>query len=289
MTTEQYDDPVIPKFWNLPILRHLNKLQDMSNSSKGVPDYIKTQIQNCIDCINSREDYCDSTTSPSSTAIENMITKTNQHPWQQVYDRGDIQWKVGPGMLTGQMEGSFLKTLVSMANARRILEIGLFTGNSALAMAEALPVDGKVIALEISGYIGKFARQLMDESPHGEKVDIMIGPAKDNMEQLAQEGQKFDIVFIDANKEGYLDYYKIVMDNDMLTPRGTILIDNGLHGGMAYLSPEQSLLPGLEGSNMIITNFNEYVYNDDRVAQVMIPIRDGIMAIRRKDEFEGKL
>ncbi|XP_033735961.1 probable caffeoyl-CoA O-methyltransferase 1 isoform X2 [Pecten maximus] len=288
MTTKPYDDPVIPQYWDQPILRHLTKLQDMSNV-QGVSNDIQTQIQICIDCIKAREDYCDDITSLSSTAIENLVYQTNQQNWQQVYDRGDIQWKVGPGMLTGELEGNFLKTLVSMSNAKRVLEVGLFTGNSALAMAEALPVDGKVVALEISEYIGKFARKLMDESPHGKKIDIQIGPAKDNMEKLAQEGHQFDIVFIDANKEGYMDYYKIIMDNNMLSPRGTILIDNALHGGMAYLSPENALLPGMEAVNMVITKFNEYVYNDDRVSQVMIPIRDGVLAIRRKDEFEGEM
>ncbi|XP_033724822.1 caffeoyl-CoA O-methyltransferase 1-like [Pecten maximus] len=236
-------DPVIPKFWGQPVLRHLTKLQEMANVT-GLPSDVQAQIQSCIDCVNAREEYCDNITLPSSTAINKLISKTEEHPWLHVYENRDIQWKVGPGMLTGQLEGSFLKTLVSMSNARRILEVGLFTGNSALAMAEALPADGKVVGLEISEYIGDFARQLIDQSPHGKKVEIRIGPAKENMEQLAKEGEQYDVIFIDANKEGYIDYYKIIMDNNMLAPRGTILIDNALHGGMAYLSEDLALLPG---------------------------------------------
>ncbi|XP_060085414.1 uncharacterized protein LOC132564777 [Ylistrum balloti] len=285
-TTTTFVDPAVPKFWSTPLLRHLNKLQEIA-SSQEVPSGVKEQIQTCIDCFNACEDYCDKISSTSSSAVNNLISQTEKHPWQSVYDNGDIQWKVGPGMLTGQLEGTFLKTLLSMSDAKKVLEVGLFTGNSALAMAEALPADGKVVGLEISEYIGDFARHLVDQSPHGKKIEIRIGPAKETMKQLAKEGEKFDVIFIDANKEGYMDYYQIIMDENMLTPRGTILVDNALHGGMAYLSHDLALLPGMEGVNNVVTSFNDFVYNDDRVRQVMIPIRDGVMAIRRKEDFEG--
>ncbi|XP_033736139.1 O-methyltransferase MdmC-like [Pecten maximus] len=271
-----------------PVKRHLVKLLETAKT-RGVPEDIQTQIQTCIDCANALDDYCDTITSPSSEAMKNLITETETHPWKQAHDEGKTQWMVSSRMLSGALEGTFLKTLAGMSNAKRVLEVGLFTGCGALAMAEALPADGKVVTCELSEYVGDVARKLVDQSPHGKKIDIMIGPAAESIQQLATEGQQFDMVFIDANKEGYIDYYKIIMDNDMLTPRGTILIDNALHGGQAYLPKDKLQLDESRiAQSHVMREFNDYVYNDNRVNQVMVPIRDGVMMIRRKEAFEGE-
>ncbi|XP_060072826.1 O-methyltransferase MdmC-like [Ylistrum balloti] len=271
-----------------PVLRYLLNLQE-SAKVKGVPEDIQTQIQTCIDCIIARDDYCEDISSPASEAMGILIEETKNHPWQQAYNGGKIQYQVSPMMLSGALEGSFLKMLTGMSNAKRVLEVGLFTGCGALAMAEALPADGKVITCEIEEYVADVARKLIDQSQHGKKIDIMIGPATESLQQLAKERHQFDIIFIDANKEGYTDYYKIIMDHDMLTSEGTILIDNALHGGRTYLSTEKLLIPKCQNTDChMMSDFNNYVYNDNRVSQVMVPIRDGVMVIRRKEAFEGQ-
>lgn len=271
-----------------PVARHLKKLLETAKTQGAAGD-ILTQIQNCLDCEKARDDYCDTITSPSSEAITNLITETENHPWQHAFEEGKIQWRVGPRMLSGALEGSFLKMLTGMSNAKRVLEVGLFTGCGALAMAEALPTDGQVVTCEITEYVADVARKLVDQSPHGKKIQIMVGPATESIEQLAKEKQKFDIIFIDANKEGYIDYYKMIMDNDMLASRGTILIDNALNGGTAYLPKEKLLLDENKlAQHAVMKEFNDYVYKDARVSQVMVPIRDGVMMIRWSQDFEGK-
>ncbi|XP_033736137.1 O-methyltransferase MdmC-like [Pecten maximus] len=274
--------------WAHPVLRHLVKLRE-SAKPRGVPEDIQTQIQTCIDCILARDDYCDEISSPVSEDIDNLIKESESHPWKEAHNEGKVELAVSAAMLSGSLEGTFLKTLVGMSNSKRVLEVGLFTGCGALAMAEALPADGKVVTCELSEYVGDVARKLVDQSPHGKKIEILIGPAKGSLEQLAVERQQFDMVFIDANKEGYIDYYKIIMDNDMLTPRGTILIDNALHGGQAYLPKDKLQLDESRiAQSHVMREFNDYVYNDNRVSQVMVPIRDGVMMIRRKEAFEGE-
>lgn len=255
--------------------------------TRDVPEDIQEQIQACIDCVTTREDYCDSVSTPPSEAVRTLITDTYSHPWQQVHEEGKTEWRVTPFMMSGELAGTFLKTLISISNAKRVLEVGLFTGCGALAMAEALPADGTLVTCELSGYFGDLARKWVDQSPDGKKIQIVIGPASESLQKMAKERQQFDIVFVDANKEGYIDYYKIIMDNNMLAPRGTILIDNALYGGQAYMTPENVQFPAGEKHSTVMTEFNNFVYKDNRVSQVLVPIRDGVMMIRRKKEFEG--
>ncbi|XP_021339365.1 caffeoyl-CoA O-methyltransferase-like [Mizuhopecten yessoensis] len=270
-----------------PVLRHLRKLQQNAKANNAPSDAL-IQIETCIDCIHARNDYCETISSPPSDVIDNIVTETETHPWQQVRDEGKVLSDVAPIMLSGALEGTFLKMLTGMSNAKRALEIGLLTGCSALSIAEALPADGEVVTCEISEYLASLARKLVDHSPHGKKIKIMTGPGTDCLQQMAKEGQKFDFVFIDADKPGYIRYYKIIMDNDMLTPRGTILVDNALYAGMSYLPQDKLQLSArFTTTNHVMREFNEYVYNDDRVSQVLLPIHDGVMIIRRKEAFEG--
>lgn len=274
--------------WAHPVLRHLIKLQDTAKTG-GVSEDIQAQIQTSIECVIARDDYCEAISSPISKDLDNLITETKNHPWDEAKKEGKVSPQITPRMLSGSLEGIFLKTITSMSNAKRVLEVGLFTGCGALSMAEALPVDGKVVTCELSPYLGDLARKLVDESPQGKKIEIMIGPAQDSLEKLAKDGQTFDLIFIDANKEGYLDYYKLIMDNNMLTPRGTILIDNVFYGGKAYLPKDKvELGPSQMSQYQVMGEFNEYVRKDSRVSQVMVPLRDGVLMIRRKEAFEGK-
>src|SRR5947209_4522021 len=130
------------------------------------------------------------------------------------------------GMLTGHLEGAFLRSLVAIAGARRVLEIGTFTGYSAMAMASALPPDGRLITLDVSAEHVAVARRHIDASPWRDRIEIRIGPALDS---LASLDGPFDLVFIDADKTNYRSYYEACLPK--LSERGVIAIDNVLWSG----------------------------------------------------------
>jgi predicted O-methyltransferase YrrM len=175
-----------------------------------------------------------------------------------------------PAMLSGRVEGRFLETLVFTTGAKRVLEFGTFTGYSALSMAAALPDDGRVTTLELDPERAAFARSFMDRSPHGHKIEIKVGPALESARQL--DGP-FDVVFIDADKAGYVDYYEAALER--LAPRGLIAADNTLWSGRVVDPSDTD-----EGTEAI-RRFNEHVRNDSRVRSVILAVRDGVTLIRR--------
>lgn len=172
-------------------------------------------------------------------------------------------------MLTGRLEGGFLRLMVRAFQARRIVEIGMFTGYSALSMAEALPDDGKLITCEVNPEAEAIARRYFRESPHGDKIEIRMGPALQTLEKL--EGP-FDFAFIDADKENYPSYYELCLER--LRPGGAIAVDNVLWSGRV-LDPQDK-------ETRAIATLNERVSKDDRVDHVLLTIRDGVMLVIKK-------
>ena len=167
-------------------------------------------------------------------------------------------------MLTGPVAGRFLELLVSFGRPRRVLEIGTFSGHSALAMAAALPEGGRIDACELDPARAAFAQRWFDRSPHGSRITLHVGPALETIGNL--EGD-FDLVFIDADKEGYVGYYEAVVPR--LAERGLIVADNALAGGRVV------------DENPPIAEFNEHVAADPRTVQVILSVRDGMTLIRR--------
>jgi len=172
-------------------------------------------------------------------------------------------------MLSGQVEGTFLQTLAASLEARRILEIGTFTGFSALMMAAALPPDGELITCEVDPGCAAVAQSFFDRSPHGGKIKIRLGAALETLKSLRGP---FDLAFIDADKESYIPYYEASLP--LLSPRGLIAADNALRGGRV-LDPK-------EDGDRAIAAFNAHVQRDDRVVNVIVTIRDGVMLARKK-------
>ena len=168
------------------------------------------------------------------------------------------------GMLTGPVAGRFLELLVWFGRPQRVLEIGTFSGHSALSMAAALPEGGRIDACEIDPKRAAFAQRFFDRSPQGSKITLHIGPAIETIDRL--QGA-FDLVFIDADKDGYVDYYDAVVPR--LNERGLILVDNTLWSGLV-----------VDGEGPIV-QFNEHVAADPRTVQVILSIRDGITLIRK--------
>ena len=158
--------------------------------------------------------------------------------------------------------------LVHGTGAKRILEIGTFTGYSALSMAAALPEGGHIDTLDIEPRHAEVAQRYFDRSPHGSKITLHVGPAIETIEKL--EGE-FDLVFIDADKAGYDAYYEAVLPR--LSARGLIAIDNTLWSGRV-LDPQ-------DGSTEQIAALNDKIAADDRVVAVQLTIRDGVTLVRR--------
>jgi caffeoyl-CoA O-methyltransferase len=175
-----------------------------------------------------------------------------------------------PQMLVGPLEGAFLKTMTKLVGAKRVLEIGMFTGYSALCFAEALPEDGIVITCEVNEKSAAVARRYVAQSPVGSKINIRMGPALDTMRTLAGP---FDVIFIDADKTNYMSYYH--RSFDLLAPNGVILIDNVLWSGEVLKQPPP------DESTAAIQELNRAVAADPRVSAVLVTIRDGILVVRR--------
>lgn len=174
-----------------------------------------------------------------------------------------------PQMLTGRIEGRLLKLFAQLLGAKRILEIGTFSGYSSLSMAEALPDDGTLITCDLDDDAICFARRYFKQSPHGKKITLREGPALDTLKSLSGP---FDMAFIDADKLNYLNYYEAVMP--LIRQGGLIVVDNVLWNG-GVLNP-------IDDHEKAIHHFNEIVIRDNRVEPLMLPVRDGVYCIRKK-------
>ena len=179
---------------------------------------------------------------------------------------------INPRMTSGHLQGRLLKMLVQMIRPSRILEIGTFTGYSALCMAEWLPSDGLIHTYEIDDELEDFTRPWIEGSPYGHKVCFHIGNALDEVPSL---GETFDLVFMDGDKRQYMDYYEMALA--YTSKNAFILADNTLWDGhvveKAYLSDRQTAA---------INEFNAFVAADKRVEKLILPLRDGLTMIRKK-------
>lgn len=177
-----------------------------------------------------------------------------------------------PRMLSGSVQGELLKILAGLCGARRILEIGSFTGYSAVCMALALPEGGTVDSLEINDELEDLMREGWERAGVSDRIILHIGDAKETLKTM--EGP-FDMAFIDANKREYKEYYELILP--LLRPGGLIVADDTLWDGKVYANP----LPH-DAQTAGLTAFNDLVASDNRVETVILPLRDGISLIRKK-------
>lgn len=206
------------------------------------------------------ERYCATKSSPVSehcSAIE-------------AYTNANVE---APYMMVGALEGSLLGFLVSVVKARRILEIGGFTGYSALAMAERLPEDGEIITLELEAQRTDIAKGFWSKSPHGRKIKAMNGAALDHLPAFAEAS--FDFIFIDADKQSYPAYFAHA--KRLLAAGGLIAIDNCLWSGRV-LAPEAEQ----DEESRILASLNSAIANDPSLEKVCLPVRDGIFLVQKR-------
>ncbi|MBI5674867.1 MAG: class I SAM-dependent methyltransferase [Nitrospirae bacterium] len=203
------------------------------------------------------ERYAADYTSPLSPLLEELQRET-------------ISTMDNAQMLTGVVEGRLLQMLVKISGAKRVFEIGTFTGFSALMMAEGLPEDGELITCEIDKERAAFARRYFKRSPHGKKIQLKAGPALKTLKSIPD--RSIDFIFIDADKTLYPLYYSEGMR--VLRKGGLIAADNVLWSGKV-LRPD-------DDESRAIALFNDIVKNDSRAEKVFLPVRDGVYLIRKR-------
>lgn len=203
------------------------------------------------------EQYAAEYTSPLSPLLEELQRET-------------ISTMDNAQMLTGVVEGRLLQMLVKISGAKRVFEIGTFTGFSALIMAEGLPEDGELITCETKKEHAAFARRYFRRSPHGKKIRLKTGPAIKTLKSISDKSM--DFIFIDADKTSYPLYYSEGMR--ILRKGGLIAADNVLWGGKV-LRPD-------DDESRAIALFNDMVKNDSRAEKVFLPVRDGVYLIRKR-------
>lgn len=189
---------------------------------------------------------------------------------------------VRPHMVSGHVEGLLLAMLVEMAKPRSVLEIGTFTGYSAIAMSYALPPGGRIYTFDVNDELEDFTRGWIDGSRRAADIVYTVGDALVKAPALARErGLRFDMAFIDGNKRQYVDYYK--MARSLLSPGGYILADNTLWDGHVTDSSYDR-----DSQTLGIREFNDFVAADAGVAKVVVPVRDGLTIIKALDDNDSR-
>lgn len=205
------------------------------------------------------DDYSRSFTDPESE----LLKKINRDTYAEV---------MMPRMLSGHMQGRILSMFSKMIRPQAILEIGTYTGYSALCMAEGLQKGGKLVTIDVNAELESRVRGYFSSSEYKENIEYIIGDARNI---IPGRTEKFDIVFIDADKENYANYFDLVQDR--LSPNAWIIADNVLWSGK-ILSPEEKM----DKDTLAIHRFNQKVMRDERYEKVMFPVRDGLYIARRK-------
>lgn len=204
-------------------------------------------------------DYAEAHTSPESDVLQRLNRDTHAHV-------------LHPRMLSGHLQGSLLAMFSHMIRPRRVLEIGTYTGYSALCLAEGLADGGRVLTIDKNEELESIARRYWAESPHGANIDLNIGQASAIIPNL---DEVFDLVFIDADKENYALYYKLVFDK--VRPGGFILADNVLWSGKVV----EPIKPADRDTQAVIA-FNQLIHQDPRVDNLLLPVRDGMLIARKR-------
>ena len=204
-------------------------------------------------------DYCENNTSPESEVLAQLNRETHLKV-------------VSPRMLSGHLQGRFLSFISKLQQPKLIVEIGTYTGYSALCLAEGLHPEGKLISIDVNEETSSFAKSFITKTEYANKIELVLADAKEFVKTI---NEPIDLVFIDADKKNYLNYYHLVIDK--LNKGGLIIADNVLWSGKITM-PESTM----DKETIAIHQFNQFVQQDTRVENMLLPIRDGLMVVRKK-------
>ena len=204
-------------------------------------------------------EYCQAHTSPTPAVLTELERATHLRT-------------LHPQMLSGAYQGTWLRFVSQMIRPRRILEIGTFTGYSTICLAEGLPADGLLHTIEANDELGWLIRQFLQKAGVAEKVHLHLGDAGEIVPTLAET---FDLAFLDAGKLDYARHYELSLAK--LRPGGFLLVDNALWDGKVARSDAQ------DATTQVLRDFNDLVQQDQRVENILLPLRDGIMVVRKRE------
>jgi caffeoyl-CoA O-methyltransferase len=204
-------------------------------------------------------DYCENNTSPET----DILAQLNRETHLKV---------VSPRMLSGHLQGRFLSFISKLQQPKLILEIGTYTGYSALCLAEGLAENGKLISIDVNEETSAFAKSFIEKTEYTNKIELVLADATQYIPTIKEP---IDLVFIDADKKNYLNYYRLVIDK--LNKGGLIIADNVLWSGKITM-PESEM----DKETLALHQLNQFVQQDERVENILLPIRDGLMVVRKK-------
>jgi caffeoyl-CoA O-methyltransferase len=204
-------------------------------------------------------DYCENNTSPESEVLAQLNRETHLKV-------------VSPRMLSGHLQGRFLSFISKLQQPKLIVEIGTYTGYSALCLAEGLHPEGKLISIDVNEETSSFAKSFIAKTEYADKIELVLADAKEFVTTI---NEPIDLVFIDADKKNYLNYYHLVIDK--LNKGGLIIADNVLWSGKITM-----LESYMDKETLALHQFNQFVQQDTRVENILLPIRDGLMVVRKK-------
>jgi len=213
---------------------------------------------------------------PAMRAIREKMDSTD---WAGLAESKTTMFSYGAEMSTDPVEAQFVKMMTFMKRPKHVLEVGMFTGYGSMAIAEALPSDGKVTSLDIDPFLKTWVEDVSKNFAEGAKHEIVVGPALDSLQTL-DPSSKFDLVFIDANKAEYKGYLETLLSRDLLAEDAMILADNTLYVGYPFLSDTYDTQPARRGFGDAVREFNAWVRDHPKLEQVILPIRDGVSMIR---------
>ena len=199
----------------------------------------------------------------SHTAEENeLLKRINRETHVEVLQ---------PRMLSGHFQGRVLSMLSKMMQPKRILEIGTYTGYSALCLAEGLASDGKLVTIDVNEELANRVQAYFDASEYAAQIQYLLSPA---LEVIPTLNEKWDLVFIDADKQNYIEYYELILP--LLRPGGYVILDNVLWSGKVVDQDKN------DKDTVLLRKLNTLIHDDIRVEEVLLPIRDGLMIARKK-------
>ncbi|CAM4585838.1 unnamed protein product [Caretta caretta] len=249
------------------IAENLRKAREIAHGDSRVPEQLKHYLQKALDIAVGLDPYLDAmSTAKKIASLEGCQLKV-----------AGVEPKVKPHKecASGYLKGQVLRLFVHMVGAKRILLIGRLKGCVILAMAEALPVDGRITACATEPYLGVKSQEASDYSSHVKQISVKVGPTAATLEELVAVGEHFDIVFIDAAQRNAVNDYNFVMDNHLLRMDGVICVENTLMKGKVYLE-------NISDENVLaVRKLNNVINSDPRVEQVILPVQGGMSVIRR--------
>ncbi|KAI9303301.1 O-methyltransferase-domain-containing protein [Cunninghamella echinulata] len=281
-------------FFHSPLLNHYNKPLFFYFKKNTMRWHSTVTVENSVSNNNDRlrlaeDDYCCDYSTPFPPLIETTLNQVA---------KDTIQEFKNAHMMNSKTSAKFLSQWIHLLKPRNVLEIGTFTGYSTIAMASALNHHSSsaggsgshLYSLDKNPDSLKMAEKYIIQAQLMDKVTLMEGDAAESLLQLTRDKKKFEFIFLDADKGGYINYYNIILDNDLLADNGIIMVDNVLYFGQVHrqsgYEEDQSITPSnnIKKTAGKVAAFNEHVKQDSRVQLIMLPLFDGISIIQKKNK-----